>query len=395
VVSGGGNVDGFVAHGWASVRDAFAANLATGRDLGASVAVYHQGHKVVDLSGGWFDARRTRAYAADTLQVVFSTGKAVLATAAAVCVERGWLDYDDRVSDHWPEFAAHGKDDATAAQLLSHQCGLICPDDPLTLAEILDWEIITSSLADTVPDWPIGSGHGYHALTFGWLAGELIRRVDPRRRSLRRFVADELARPLQIDLSVGLPRSAAGRLSPMVGDMVRFSDDPMVQAITDELMDPETRTSRAYTLRGAIEGERTLNRRDVQRAEVPAVNAVTDARSLARLMAATMRPLDGIRLLGGEVLERARHPVTPPGEKDLCLLIPTSYSMGYLTGDYYTSFAGPGSFGHTGAGGSVAFAQPERDLSFAYVMNQMSAGLAGYDRADNLIAATVDAADHA
>jgi CubicO group peptidase (beta-lactamase class C family) len=106
-----------------------------------------------------------------------------------------------------------------------------------------------------------------------------------------------------------------------------------------------------------------------------------------------MRPIDGVRLIDDDVLERARRPVTPPGEKDLCLLIPTSYGMGYLTGDYYTTFAGSGSFGHTGAGGSVAFAQPERELSFAYVMNLMSAGLAGYDRADNLIAAAVEAAD--
>ena len=309
-----------------------------------------------------------------------------------MCVERGWLTYDDPVSTHWPEFAAHGKGDATVTQLLSHQCGLIAPDDPLTLREVLDWDHVTSALAETAPDWPIGSGHGYHAITIGWLAGEVVRRVDPKHRSPRRFVAEEIARPLGLDLWIGLPRSKAPDVSPIVGEMVSFSDDPIVQAITDELFDAESRTSRAYTLGGVFEGERTVNRRDVLAAEIPALNAVTTAPSVARLLAATMDAIDGVRLIGGDVLDRARSPVTPAGEKDLCLLIPTRYGMGYLTGDYYTEFAGPGSFGHTGAGGSIAFAHPESGLSFAYVMNKMSSGLAGYDRADGMIAAAIDAA---
>ena len=265
---------------------AFADDIASDRELGAAVAVYHRGRPVVDLWGGWFDAAHERPYAGDTIQVVFSTGKAVLATAIAIAVERGWLDYDEAVSRYWPEFAAHGKQHTTVTQLLSHQCGLICPDDPLTLAEVLDWDLVTSSLADTAPDWPTGSGHGYHAITFGWLAGELLRRADPHHRTPRRFVADEIAKPLGLDLWIGLPRQQRHRVTPIVGDLVSFSHDPVVQAITDELMDPESRTSRAYTLGGTFEGERTLNRRDVQSAEVPAVNTITDARSLARMLAA-------------------------------------------------------------------------------------------------------------
>ena len=261
------------------------------------------------------------------------------------------------------------------------------------MQEALDWEIVTSSLADTVPDWPIGTAHGYHAITFGWLAGELIRRVDPKGRTPRRFVADEIATPLGLDLWIGLPRRYEHRVSPMIGGLLSFSDNPVVQAITDDLMDPESRTSRSYTLNGVFEGERTLNRRDVRAAEVPAVNGITNARSLARMLAATMRPVDGVRLIGDEVLERARTPVTPVGEPDLCLHIATRYGMGFLISDDFTTFAGRGSFGHTGAGGSIAFAQPERDLAFAYVMNKMSEGLAGYSRANGLIEAAVAAAD--
>ena len=237
-MSVGGEVDGFTAAGWTAVRAAFADDIASDRELGAAVAVYHRGRPVVDLWGGWFDATHERPYAGDTIQVVFSTGKAVLATAIAIAVERGWLDYDEAVSRYWPEFAAHGKQHATVTELLSHQCGLICPDDPLTLAEVLDWDLVTSSLADTAPDWPTGSGHGYHAITFGWLAGELLRRADPHHRTPRRFVADEIAKPLGLDLWIGLPRQQRHRVTPIVGDLVSFSHDPVVQAITDELMDP-------------------------------------------------------------------------------------------------------------------------------------------------------------
>ncbi len=132
-----------------------------------------------------------------------------------MCVERGLLDYDEKVATYWPEFAAHGKGDATVAQLLSHQCGLIGPDVPVTLAEALDWKTITAMLADTKPDWPIGTAHGYHALTYGWLAGELIRRADGR--SPGQFVADEIAGPLGVELWIGLPEEQEPRVSPIIG----------------------------------------------------------------------------------------------------------------------------------------------------------------------------------
>lgn len=385
-------IDGAVDAGWEGVRSAFQANFANGDEVGAGVAVYHRGRKVVDLWGGDFDRSSGSRYTDDALQLVFSTTKGVVAIAVAMCVERGLLRYEDRVSTHWPEFAAHGKGDATVAQLLSHQCGLISVDDPILLKEALDWETVTTCLADTIPDWPIGTAHGYHAITFGWLVGELIRRVDPRGRKPGRFVADEIARPLGLDLWIGLPRRYESRVSPLIGGFVTFSDDPMVQAISDELMDPESRTSRSFTVNGAFEGETTFNRRDVHAAQVPAVNGITNARSLAKLFAATMSPIDGVRLVGDAILDRARTPVTPTGEVDLCLLVTTAYGMGFLTSDPFTVYAGPGSFGHTGAGGSIAFAQPERELAFAYVMNKM-ADVIGDTRSHGLIDAAVEAAD--
>ena len=172
-----GDPHGLVLGGWEPVREAFADNLASGRDVGAGVAVYHRGQLVVDLRGGFFDRSRTAPYAHDTLQLVFSTTKGVTAIAVGMCVDRGLLDYDEKVSAYWPEFAAAGKGDITVSQLLSHQAGLFSVDAPVTLADALDWATITGRLAEQAPLWEPGTTHGYHALTYGWLAGELVRDV--------------------------------------------------------------------------------------------------------------------------------------------------------------------------------------------------------------------------
>jgi CubicO group peptidase (beta-lactamase class C family) len=386
-------VEGRVESGWEGVRDAFEANFAAGEEVGAGVAVYHRGREVVDLRGGHFDRARTQPYAADTLQLIFSTTKGVTAIALAMCVQRGLLDYGERVSTYWPEFAAHGKGEVTVAQLLSHQVGLISVDAPTTLAEALDWDTTVARLADTKPDWPIGTAHGYHALTFGWLAGELIRRVDGR--SPGRFVADEIAGPLGLDLWIGLPEELEPRVSPMIGSIVARSSDPAAQALIDQFAGPATRLGRALTLSGAFSGNGVFNRRDVHAAELPAANGISTARSLARLYASTMAPIDGVRLLDQATRDLARTTVTPPGEHDMCLVLPSTFGMGFMTHGDMTPYSGPGSYGHAGAGGSVAYAQPERELAFAYVMNQMARNIAGDRRAQRLIDAAAKAADAA
>lgn len=348
--------------------------------------------KVVDLHGGSFDTSSDRRYDDHTLQLVFSTTKGITAIAVAMLVQRGLLSYDDAVAEHWPEFAAHGKHDATVAQLLSHQCGLIAPDAETSLEEALHWDTIVARLADTRPDWPIGTGHGYHALTYGWLAGELIRRVDGR--SPGRFVAEEIAGPLGIELWIGLPDDEEDRVSPLVGVPISSkNDDPAVQAMLEMFIGPTTRGGRALFLGGAFAGDHTFNRRDVHAAQIPAANAITNAAALAKVYAATMATVDGVRLLDDRVRDVARATVTPDGEGDLCLIMPTTFGMGFMTHGPFTVFAGPGSFGHPGAGGSVAFAQPERDLAFAYVMNTMSSNLAGDLRAQRMIDAAASVVD--
>ena len=386
------DIFGTVAPGWGAVRAAFEANFATTSpdgDVGAGVAIYHRGELVVDLTGGVFEPGRDRPYDDSTLQIVFSTTKGITAIAVAMCAERGWIDYDAPVAQYWPEFAGHGKGAVTVAQLLSHQAGLITVDGPITLADALDLPTITARIADTAPLWPLGDGHGYHALTFGWLAGELVRRVDPSGRTLGAFVADEIVDRVGggAELWIGLPESLESRVSPLIGSLAPKTDDPQVQAMLEMFMGPDSMGGKALFLGGAFQGDGIFNRRDVHAAEIPAANGITNARSLARIYAATIGSVDGVRLLSADTVDRARTTITPVGESDKCLIMPTTFGLGFMTYGDFTPYAGPGSFGHAGAGGSVAFAQPETGLSFAYVMNKMASNLAGDLRAAGLIAA--------
>ncbi len=390
------NFGGSVESGWEAVEAAFRGNFERGEETGAAVAVYHRGRQVVSLWGGVFDEGSDQPYDDSTLQLVFSTTKGIAAIAVGICVGRSQLDYAEKVSTYWPEFAAHGKGDATVAQLLSHQCGLFSVQGEISLAEALDWGTITARLADTEPEWPIGTAHGYHALTYGWLAGELVRRVDPAHRSIGQFVADEIAGPLGLDMWIGLPAEHEDRVSPIQGSpLAAQTDDPVVKAMIEQFMGPNTRGGRALSLNGAfnLDGGNAFNRRDVHAAEIPAANGITNAPSLARMYAATIAPIDGVQLLTDEVREIARTTVTPDNEPDSCLIMPTTFGMGFMTHGPFTPYAGPGSYGHPGAGGSVAFAQPERELAFAYVMNQPAGNLANDARAQHLVDAATSIID--
>lgn len=394
-------VNGLVAPGWEPVGEVFTQTIDSKQDIGAAVSLFHRGQCVIDLVGGYFDKEATKPYDHDTLQLVFSTTKGVTAIAVAMCVERGLLSYEEPVAMFWPEFAAAGKEHATVAQLLSHQVGLYTVDGPIALAEALDWNIITQRLAATAPAFPIGSTHGYHALTFGWLAGELVRRVDGR--NIGRFIEEEIANPLGVEIYVGLPEHLEPRVSPLntgwpraVGESARMAD-PAAKELIEKIMGPDTPGGKALSLNGAFSVAGGFNRRDVHAAEVPAANGISNARSLAAMYAATMGEVHGahgpVRLVSPETMTKMSNTVTPRGEADLCLVIPTSFGMGFMTHNDFIPYSGPGTFGHPGAGGSVSFADPEREMSFSYVMNNMSEALVGDQRSARLIAAAVRCAD--
>jgi CubicO group peptidase (beta-lactamase class C family) len=326
------------------------------------------------------------------LQLVFSSTKGVVATAVAICVERGLLSYEDPVSQIWPEFAAHGKEHVTVAQLLSHQAGLYTVDGPLTFEEVLDWNTMVSRLANTAPLFPVGSTHGYHAFTFGWLAGHLVRLVDGR--SIGRFIREEIANPMGGEIYVGLPEHLEHRVSPVNTGWPR-------ETVKQQVLPPEgnsvSETVRSFTLNGALNVKGAFNRADMHAAEVPGANGITNARSLAAMYSATFTetatPNGPVRLLNDETRNKMTVQQTKTGVIDVCLQNKRAFAMGFVVPSEKLAFDAPGSYGHAGAGGSVSFADPDRNMSFSFVMNRMSSGLFTDPRAVRLVAAASRCAD--
>ena len=355
------DIQGRTSSGWEFVRDAFRENFVKGRDLGGSIAIYHQGELVVDLQGGWFDQTQTKPYDNETLQLVFSTSKGLVATAAALCVQRGLLDYSSLVTQYWPEYGQFGKENTTVADILSHRTGL--PNDTVTMDEYVNWPFMIRLLEEMAPEWSPGSAHGYHALTYGWLAGELILRVDPKKRTVGEFIRDEIAIPNDLEFYIGLPAALEPRVSPLDLD--------------------------AQGMNYAV-----FNERRVHAAEIPAANGISNARSVAKLYALCLGKIEGReRILTEEILQRAIRSNTPPGEIDLVLQIPSQIAMGFFLFDQAFPSFSPGVFGHLGKariglsisisifvilglGGSIGFAAPAKQFSFAFVMNRMDSGIA-------------------
>ncbi|CAF0996420.1 unnamed protein product [Rotaria sordida] len=320
------------------------------RDLGASVAVYYQGKLAFELCGGWFDQSRTKPYDDNTLQVVFSTTKGLVATAVALAAQRGYIDYSAFVTHYWPEYGQNGKENTTVADILSHRAGL--PDISSPLEQYLNWTAMIEELEEKAPVWPPGSAHGYHSLTYGWLAGELIRRVDPKKRSLGQFIQEEISNPLMLEFYIGLPSEHEHRVSPV------------------EL----SRNSRESLNESTINLLNLFNEPRAHHAEIPAGNGITNSRSLARLYSSLIDDLDDgkyKRVLNENILKLVTKSNTPKNEIDLVFQTPTTFGMGFtLFDDIFPEF-GPGVFGHTGAGGSIGFAVPSKNLSFAFVMNRL------------------------
>jgi CubicO group peptidase (beta-lactamase class C family) len=379
-------IEGTAAPGFDAVREAFAANFAERGDQGASVCVYRHGVPVVDLWGGLADPASDQPYAEDTLQLVFSTTKGATAVCANLLIERGLLDPSAPVAEYWPEFAAADKGAIPVEWLLTHQSGLPAIDATLTLSDALAWDPIVEALADQKPLWEPGTAHGYHALTFGWLVGELVRRVSGM--SIGSFFAREVAGPLDLEFWVGLPSAEEHRVAPLTMSLDYLADmDPEELATMATSFGPDGLGTRALFLNGAFgdfaQGNSPFNLPELHAAEVPAANGITTARSLARLYAGLIGEVDGVRILEPDTvadMSRARTTGT-----DLVLGGESKFGLGMMCDSPFTPLLGTGGFGHFGAGGSVGFAHPESGISFGYVMNQMRLSVAGDDRTTVLI----------
>jgi CubicO group peptidase (beta-lactamase class C family) len=382
---------GWTAPGFEGVRDVFSKNFADGREIGAAFAAYHRGQPVVDLWGGVTDPATDRPWDEDTIELVFSTTKGAVAICAHQLAQDGRLDIDAPVVEYWPEFGEAGKESIPVSFLLSHRAGLAWVDESLTLEQALAWEPVIHALERQHPTWPPGSAHGYHAVTYGYLVGEVVRRITGR--TLGTYFRDEIAAPLGLDFWIGLPEAQEPRVAHLVGDLLDLDDPALDEGARAEmvrLVGPTTMIAKALTCGGAFSGKGIWNSRAVHAAEVPAANGVGDARSIARLYAACIGDVDGTRLLTPAQLQVAT--VQQTEGPDIVLLdLDLQFGLGFFVPSSIVALGSPHAFGHFGAGGSVGWADPDAELAFGYVMNRMDVGLAGDQRSYSLINACFDA----
>jgi CubicO group peptidase (beta-lactamase class C family) len=358
-----------------AVKDVLAASIESGGDIGASFAVYEHGKKVVDIWGGYLDEERTQLWQEDTIVNVYSTTKTMSFLCAMLLAERGQLDFDANVADYWPEFAQNGKESVKVWHFLDHAAGLSGTDEPLEGADVYDWDRVVNALAAQAPWWEPGRDIAYHALTQGFLIGELVRRITGK--TLGQFFAEEIAGPLDADFYIGVPESEFGR----IGDLF-----PSAEA---EVMDPDgdpdsiLRKTFRYPVINALDS-RTEGWR---KAEIPAANGHGNARSVAKIhsVLANKGEALGVKLFSEPLATDVMNPRIEG--IDMALQVPMSYGLGFginkaklLSQNDNVCFWG-------GWGGSLALIDQDTGISMSYVMNKMFPGLVGDMRSFNLVQA--------
>jgi CubicO group peptidase (beta-lactamase class C family) len=365
------------------VREVFAENFRARDEVGAAVAVAIDGQLVVDLWAGHHDRERSRAWQPDTLVNVYSTTKGVTALAAHRLVDEGKLDLDAPVAKYWPEFAEAGKGAIPVRFLLSHRAGLPAVRKLLPNEALYDWQAMTSALAAEAPWWTPGSAHGYHAVTFGWLVGEVVRRIAGK--SLGAYVRDTFAQPLGLDFHIGLAEREHARVADILQQVPPDPTGEAAQLFARSLADPEGVTARAFANPPSmVLGPNVPAWRS---AEIPGANGHGTARALATLYGRAA--LGDGSVISRDAIERCR--TEQSYGDDLVLGVPTRFGLGFMLRQESHAGGrclGTGAFGHPGAGGSLAFADPEQRLGFGYVMNRMGPRILLDDRAIALVEAT-------
>ena len=373
-------VDGQVAPGFEGVRDAFVQNFRRRHELGGACCAYWRGQKVVDLWGGVRSAQSADPWEPDTMVVVHSTTKGLAAMTMAVAHSRGWIDYEAPVSTNWPEFAQHGKGAITIRQLLGHQAALFAFDEPVDRSVVEDPDRLAAVMARQAPAWEPGTRQAYHALTLGFYEGELIRRVDPKHRTLGQVFQDEIATPLSEEMYIRLPASIPNsRLAPLAPprpiEMVWLLPMRMLA------MNRRSNIYRALVVNPGSDvylDARTVYAREM---EVPSGGGVATARGIAH--AYSVFATDGRELgLRRETLDLLAAPAIPPsrGFRDACLKGKVEFSLGFMKSSKAWPFGSASSFGSPGAGGSLGFADPSAGVGYGYVTCQMGTHLTGDPR---------------
>lgn len=378
-------IDGKCDARFARMRAAFAQNFIERGDVGAAVAVMIDGDQVVDLWSGYADKARTRPWSRDTIVNVYSATKGVTATCLNRLVDQGRVDLDAPVATYWPEFAQAGKESLRVRWLLSHRAGLPAVRKTLPSDVLLNWDLMTSALAEEAPWWEPGTRHGYHALTFGYLVGEVVRRVTGK--SLGVYCREEITGPLGVDFHIGLGARDDSRCAEVIAapPPPPGESNPLSAAVTS---DPVSIAAKALNNPPGALRLSMINSPAWRRAEVPAANGHTNARALSRFYGALARggEIDGVRVLSPSQIEQCY--TEQSNGIDAVLSVPMRFGLGYrLTQPAAKYGPNPHTFGHTGAGGSLGFADPDAKIGFAYTMNQMGSQIL----LDSRVAALLDA----
>lgn len=375
-------VDGSVSNGYERVRDAFVENFTHRGELGGACCIYQDGEKVVDLWGGVRDRATGEPWLADTMVVVHSATKGLAAMVMALADSRGWLDYDERVCVYWPEFAQNGKERITVRQLLAHQAGLFAFDERVDREVVADLDRLAEIMARQRPAWEPGERQAYHAISLGFYEGELIRRVDPARRSLGEVFADEIARPLGLDFYLrvpgSLPNARLAELKPLSlwKQLTGFPLRLMVAAFNRRSVLHRSLVANPGTA-FYLDPDRVVLR-DV---EAPSGLGIGTARGIARaygVFATGGREL-GLR---AETIEALRASAVPArhGFYDECFFAPAQFSLGFMKPSEGFVFGHEGAYGAPGSGGSMGYADPQARIGYGYVTNRMGTDLRGDPR---------------
>jgi CubicO group peptidase (beta-lactamase class C family) len=364
-------IEGLVEPGFGGVADALRSNFERRGEVGAACCVHVDGRPVVDIRAGIADVATGRLWAEDTLALVFSTTKGATAICANLLVERGLLHPDARVADSWPEFAANGKEDTPVRAVLSHRAGLPVVEGDFTLETALAWEPVVEQLASQRPRWDWREPTpGYHVRSYGWLTGELIRRVTGR--TIGRFFADEVAAPLDLEFWIGLPEAQEPRLAALIPPDP--PEDPQIRELMEAFTAPGTMTGDALTGPSDLfHYDELWNTRRLHAPELPSSNGIGSAHAISRMYAATVGEVDGHRLLSPETVARAC--ATESDGNDRVIGVPMRFGLGFSHGPSLPPACGPRAFGHAGAGGSLGFADPDARVGFGYAMNRMRLGV--------------------
>ncbi|MEX0838344.1 MAG: serine hydrolase domain-containing protein [Parvibaculum sp.] len=384
-----GKVEGSFDAKFKPVVDAFIENCETRGEVGANVAITLEGKTVVDIWGGK-KAPEGEAWDRDTVSIVFSCTKGATALCAHMLADRGKLDLDAKVGQYWPEYAKNGKEETTVSMMLDHSAGQPHLRTPLKDGGYYDYDYMVKLLEDEEPFWKPGIRNGYHGVTFAWTVGELVHRAAGKR--LGRFFADEVAKPLGLDFTIGTPEATEPRIAPMI-----FAEpDPAAanSKFTQALLTDPASPAHLFLLNS---GNANFNSREAHASEMGSANGITNGRGLAGMY----QPLanGGGKLVGADTLARMSR-VAMGTHEDATLLIPTRFALGFMKSmdnrklkdePNSSCIMSDAAFGHVGMGGSLGFADPSCAMSFGYNMNRMGSGILLNSRGQALVDATYTA----